>query len=152
MADRSQACIGRGARQLSSVAELTSQLPVARRHEQIGAPTLADGMFDRLVHNAHRIEMRGESMRKKRNPPRDESDEKEGMSCIELDLADSLDRAPCVGHGKNPHQRRSLARHVEVTGPIGVLSVMAILRQLQRATFVYLRRQSGLLRILLVET
>jgi len=28
------------------------------------------------VHNAHRIEMRGEFMRKKRNPPRDESDEK----------------------------------------------------------------------------
>jgi len=29
-----------------------------------------------LVHNAHRIEMRGESMRKKRNPPREENDEK----------------------------------------------------------------------------
>ena len=55
---------------------LTSQLPVARWHEQIGDPTLADGILDRLVHNAHRIEMRGESMRKKRNPPRDESDEK----------------------------------------------------------------------------
>jgi DNA replication protein DnaC len=55
---------------------LTSQLPVARWHEQIGDPTIADGILDRLVHNAHRIEMRGESMRKKRNPPRDESDEK----------------------------------------------------------------------------
>lgn len=55
---------------------LTSQLPVARWHEQIGDPTLADGILDRLVHNAHRIEMRGESMRKKRNHPRDESDEK----------------------------------------------------------------------------
>jgi DNA replication protein DnaC len=55
---------------------LTSQLPVARWHEQIGDPTLADGILDRLVHNAHRIEMRGESMRKKRNPPRDESAEK----------------------------------------------------------------------------
>ena len=45
---------------------LTSQLPVPRWHEQIGEPTLADAILDRLVHNAHRIEMRGESMRKKR--------------------------------------------------------------------------------------
>jgi DNA replication protein DnaC len=44
---------------------LTSQLPVARWHEQIGDPTVADGILDRLVHNAHRIEMRGDSMRKK---------------------------------------------------------------------------------------
>jgi DNA replication protein DnaC len=50
---------------------LTSQLPVARWHEQIGDPTAADGILDRLVHNAHRIDMRGESMRKKRSikPP-----------------------------------------------------------------------------------
>jgi DNA replication protein DnaC len=50
---------------------LTSQLPVARWHEQIGDPTAADGILDRLVHNAHRIEMRGDSMRKKRGtqPP-----------------------------------------------------------------------------------
>ena len=45
---------------------LTSQLPVARWHEQIGDPTAADGILDRLVHNAHRVEMRGDSMRKKR--------------------------------------------------------------------------------------
>jgi DNA replication protein DnaC len=45
---------------------LTSQLPVSRWHEQIGDPTITDGILDRLVHNAHRIEMRGESMRKKR--------------------------------------------------------------------------------------
>jgi len=52
---------------------LTSQVPVSQWHEQIGDPTLADGILDRLVHNAHRIELRGDSMRKKRNPPRDES-------------------------------------------------------------------------------
>jgi DNA replication protein DnaC len=46
---------------------LTSQLPVSRWHEQIGDPTLADGILDRLVHNAHRIEMRGDSMRKNRS-------------------------------------------------------------------------------------
>ena len=51
---------------------LTAQLPVSRWHEQIGDPTLADGILDRLVHNAHRIEMRGESMRK----PRREKGEK----------------------------------------------------------------------------
>jgi DNA replication protein DnaC len=38
---------------------LTAQLPVSRWHEQIGDPTLADGILDRLVHNAHRIEMKG---------------------------------------------------------------------------------------------
>ena len=54
---------------------LTSQLPVSRWHEQIGDPTIADGILDRLVHNAHRIEMRGESMRKKRNPPQAEKKE-----------------------------------------------------------------------------
>ncbi|HYV30781.1 MAG TPA: IS21-like element helper ATPase IstB [Candidatus Binatia bacterium] len=46
---------------------LTSQLPVGKWHEQIGDPTLADGILDRLVHNAHRIEMRGDSMRKTRH-------------------------------------------------------------------------------------
>jgi hypothetical protein len=51
---------------------LTSQLPASRWHEQIGDPTLADAIIDRLVHNAHRIEMRGESMRKQRG----EKDEK----------------------------------------------------------------------------
>ena len=40
-----------------------------RWHEQIGDPTLADGILDRLVHNAHRIEMRGDSMRKSRVKP-----------------------------------------------------------------------------------
>jgi DNA replication protein DnaC len=44
---------------------LTSQLPISRWHEQIGDPTLADGILDRLVHNAHRIEMKGDSMRKR---------------------------------------------------------------------------------------
>ncbi len=42
---------------------LTLQLPVSR---WIGDPTLADSILDRLVHNAHRIDMRGDSMRKNR--------------------------------------------------------------------------------------
>lgn len=45
---------------------LTSQIPVADWHAQIGDPTVADSILDRLVHNAHRIELDGESMRKKR--------------------------------------------------------------------------------------
>jgi hypothetical protein len=49
---------------------LTSQLPVSRWHEQIGDPTLADSILDRLVHNAQRIEMRGDSKRKDRGKPR----------------------------------------------------------------------------------
>ena len=47
---------------------LTSQLPVANWHTQIGDPTLADSILDRLVHNAHRIELKGESMRRRRGP------------------------------------------------------------------------------------
>jgi DNA replication protein DnaC len=43
---------------------LTSQLPISKRHEQIDDHTLADGILDRPVYNAHRIEMRGDSMRK----------------------------------------------------------------------------------------
>jgi DNA replication protein DnaC len=45
---------------------LTSQLPVASWHAQIGDPTIADSILDRLVHHAHRIELKGESLRKKR--------------------------------------------------------------------------------------
>jgi DNA replication protein DnaC len=45
---------------------LTSQLPVAKWHGQIGDPTVADSILDRVVHAAHRLEMQGESMRKKK--------------------------------------------------------------------------------------
>ena len=45
---------------------LTSQIPVASWHAQIGDPTIADSILDRLVHNAHRIELQGESMRRKK--------------------------------------------------------------------------------------
>ncbi len=43
---------------------LTSQMPVAHWHEQIGDPTLADSILDRLLHNAYRMELKGESVRK----------------------------------------------------------------------------------------
>jgi DNA replication protein DnaC len=45
---------------------LTSQLPVSKWHEYINDPTLADAILDRLTANAHRIELKGESMRRKK--------------------------------------------------------------------------------------
>ena len=45
---------------------VTSQLPVAEWHATVGDATLADAILDRLVHNAHRITLKGDSMRKRR--------------------------------------------------------------------------------------
>ena len=45
---------------------VTSQIPVDRWHDALGDPTLADAILDRLVHNAHRLQLSGESMRKKK--------------------------------------------------------------------------------------
>ena len=42
----------------------TSQLPIEKWHDIIGDPTLADAILDRVVHNAHKIHMKGESVRK----------------------------------------------------------------------------------------
>src|SRR5438477_280201 len=46
---------------------LTSQIPVDKWHAFIGDPTYADAILDRLVHNAHRIDLAGESLRRKRS-------------------------------------------------------------------------------------
>jgi len=45
---------------------LTSQLPLEHWHDVIGEPTFADAILDRLVHHAHRITLKGPSMRKKK--------------------------------------------------------------------------------------
>lgn len=45
---------------------ITTQLPVKHWHEVIGESTVADAIMDRLVHSAHRINLTGESMRKKK--------------------------------------------------------------------------------------
>ncbi len=47
---------------------VTSQWPLAQWHEALGQPTLADAILDRLVHNAYKLTLRGESMRKRRSP------------------------------------------------------------------------------------
>ena len=44
---------------------IASQLPVASWYEVIGESTIADAILDRLIHGAHRIELKGSSMRKK---------------------------------------------------------------------------------------
>ena len=46
---------------------ITSQLPIDHWHEIIGNPTLADAILDRLVHNAYKINLKGESLRKKKS-------------------------------------------------------------------------------------
>ncbi len=46
---------------------VTSQIPINQWHEIIGDPTLADAILDRLVHNAYKLKLRGESMRKKQS-------------------------------------------------------------------------------------
>lgn len=43
---------------------VTSQLPVSEWHDALGEPTIADAILDRLVHNAHRIELHGDSLRR----------------------------------------------------------------------------------------
>jgi DNA replication protein DnaC len=48
---------------------LTSQIPVDKWHEVIGDPTYADAILDRLVHNAHRIDLAGDSLRRTRPRP-----------------------------------------------------------------------------------
>ena len=58
---------------------ITSQVPIAAWHDVIGEQTIADAILDRIVHDAHRIEMKGESLRKKRQPKDDEKIELENL-------------------------------------------------------------------------
>jgi DNA replication protein DnaC len=44
---------------------ITSQIPVSAWHDVVGDPTLADAILDRVLHTAHRIELKGESLRRK---------------------------------------------------------------------------------------
>lgn len=48
---------------------ITSQLPISVWHEVIGDPTYADAILDRLVHNAHRLDLTGDSMRRVKSSP-----------------------------------------------------------------------------------
>jgi len=70
--DRRRPCIVCGAPgevvRYQHVDRFGTQLSRSGDQVALGDPTAADGILDRLVHNAHRIEMRGDSMRKKRGP------------------------------------------------------------------------------------
>jgi DNA replication protein DnaC len=46
---------------------ITSQLPASQWHQNIGDATLADAILDRLLHNSHKLKLKGESMRKTRS-------------------------------------------------------------------------------------
>jgi DNA replication protein DnaC len=46
---------------------ITSQYPISKWHDRIGEPTTADAILDRIVHNAHKISLKGDSMRKTRS-------------------------------------------------------------------------------------
>lgn len=46
---------------------ITSQIPTAKWHQLIGEGTIADAILDRIIHTAHRIQLKGESMRKQKN-------------------------------------------------------------------------------------
>ena len=52
---------------------ITSQLPRDQWHAYLGDPTIADAVLDRLVHNAHRIDISGDSLRRQRPQPRQKS-------------------------------------------------------------------------------
>ena len=55
----------------------TSQVPVNQWHEVIGEQTIADAILDRIIHDAHRLELKGESLRKKRSILVEETNENE---------------------------------------------------------------------------
>jgi DNA replication protein DnaC len=55
----------------------TSQVPVNKWYEVIGEQTIADAILDRIIHDAHRLELKGDSMRKKRINFQSETEEKE---------------------------------------------------------------------------
>lgn len=46
---------------------MTSQLPIGHWHDYLGESTVADAVMDRLLNNSHRLELRGESLRKNGN-------------------------------------------------------------------------------------
>ena len=54
---------------------IVSQVPFSMWHEVIGDPTIADAICDRVLHSSHRIELKGESMRKKDSPRKHERED-----------------------------------------------------------------------------
>lgn len=61
-------------RHMSGATVITSQLPIKDWHEHIGDPTIADAILDRLLHVAYKIELKGSSMRVRKEKVRSEKD------------------------------------------------------------------------------
>lgn len=73
---------------------VTSQIPIPHWHEAIGDPTLADAILDRLVHNAYKIELKGESMRKRKG---------------KLKKDENQDHEPDASRAKNKNNRKRVS-------------------------------------------
>lgn len=58
---------------------ITSQIPVAKWHDYVGDPTIADALADRLLHSSHRIALKGPSRRKELNKPKAQQPEQESI-------------------------------------------------------------------------
>ena len=63
---------------------IASQLPAQHWHEAISNPTLADAILDRLIHHAHKINLSGESMRKKKKRSKTDVDSPELLESVNL--------------------------------------------------------------------
>ncbi len=73
---------------------VTSQLPVGRWHEALGEPTVADAILDRLVHNAYRLELKGDS---RRRPTRAADDPREGSATPDPAITPELPASEAPG-------------------------------------------------------
>lgn len=72
---------------------IASQLPIKDWHAVIGDPNQADALCDRLLHNAHRIELKGPSMRQTRTAPKEHAGQKEGAQCADIEDGLRVDKA-----------------------------------------------------------
>jgi DNA replication protein DnaC len=57
---------------------ITSQYPVGQWHQMMADATVADAILDRLVHNAYRLELKGETMRKNKSSTAPPDTDKQG--------------------------------------------------------------------------
>ncbi|WP_409438170.1 ATP-binding protein, partial [Yoonia sp.] len=68
---------------------MTSQLPIDAWHDVIGEPTFADAILDRLVHNAYRAELEGQSIRITKLKTGDESTQTSGLTAAKQGWPDT---------------------------------------------------------------
>ena len=89
---------------------LTSQIPVDKWHEVIGDPTYADAILDRLVHNAHRIDLAGDSLRRTRPKSAQRIDHRPAYSPKTNCQQDALKRATSCRNSER-HDLGMTGRH-----------------------------------------